>query len=50
MDDAAVVPRLVSCDPILLLEDENAEAVVAEQRLAGDCEPENAPADDDEIR
>ena len=50
MDDAAVMPRLVCGDPIFLLENENAEALVAEQRLAGDCKPENAPADDDEIR
>jgi hypothetical protein len=37
-------------DPILLLEDENTESVVAQERLAGDCEPENPRADDDEIR
>ena len=50
MDDTAVVPRLVNGDPILLLEDENAEAVVALPRLAGDREPENSCADDDQVR
>ena len=50
MDDAAVVSRLVGGDPVLLLEDEDAEAVVAEQGLAGDREPENPRADDDEVR
>ena len=50
VDDAAVMSRLVCGDPILLLEDEDAEAVVAQQRLAGDRKPENARADDDEIR
>ena len=50
MDNAAVMPRLVCGDPVFLLENEDAEAVVAEQRLAGDREPENARADHNEIR
>ena len=50
MDDAAVMSRLVRGDPILLLENEDAEAVVAQQCLAGDREPENPCADDGEIR
>jgi hypothetical protein len=50
MDDAAVVSRLVRGDAVLLLEDEDAEAVVAQQRLAGDRKPENPGADDDQVR
>ena len=50
VDNAAVMPRLVCGDPVFLLENEDAEAVVAEQRLAGDREPENARADHHEIR
>ena len=50
MDDAAVVSRLVCGDPILFLEDEDAETVVAQERLAGDRQPENPRADDDEVR
>jgi hypothetical protein len=42
--------RLVRGDPILFLEDEDAEAVVAEECLPGDGEPENPRADDDEVR
>ena len=50
VDDAAVVPRLVCGDPVLLLEHEDAKPVVAQQRLAGDRQPENPRADDDEVR
>jgi hypothetical protein len=42
--------RLVRGDPILFLEDEDAEAVVAEECLPGDGEPENPRPDDDEVR
>ena len=50
VDNAAVMPRLVRGDPVFLLENEDAEALVAAQRLAGNRKPENARADDDEIR
>ena len=50
MDNAAVMSRLVCGDPVFFLENEDAEALVAAQRLAGDRKPENARADDDEIR
>jgi hypothetical protein len=50
MDDAAVVSTLVGGDPILLFEDKDAQAVVAQECLAGDRQPENPRADDDEVR
>ena len=50
MDDPAVVSRLVSGYPILLLLNDYAEAVVAQQRLGRDREAENPRADDDEVR
>jgi hypothetical protein len=50
VDDAAVVARLVRSDPILLLEDEDLQAVVAAKRFPGDRKPENPGTDDDEIR
>jgi hypothetical protein len=49
MDHAAVVSGLVRGDPVFLFENEDAQAVVAQQRLAGDREPEDPGADDDEV-
>jgi hypothetical protein len=50
MDDPAVVTRLVGGYPMLLFENEDAEAVVAQERLAGDRQTENPRADDNEVR
>ena len=49
MDDAAVVPRLVSGDPILLLEYQHAEIGMPLQPLSGDRKSEDPCSDDDQV-
>ena len=49
VDDARVVAGLVRADALLALDDVHAQVGVAQQRLAGDGEPEDPGADDDEV-